>query len=210
VQPPLHGRANHFHVVSQPRNRPARMLQLGIAMLVLVSCMCLPVGPAAARGPTVSVSLGDSFISGQAGRWQGNSTDTLGSRSGTDRACVPAPLGCRYDIGQRLPGRTAPPGCARSDVAEILSARIGVQEMINVGCSGAATREHLSRLERGSAVQGRGSTGRPARTYRARAHGEADRAFDRRQRTSASKTSWSHACSRMRHEGARAFRPSRP
>jgi len=86
------------------------------------------------------VSIGDSFISGQAGRWQGNSTDTLGSRSGTDRACVPAPLGCRYDVGSVYLGGTAPPGCARSDVAEILSAHIGVQEMTNLGCSGAQTR----------------------------------------------------------------------
>lgn len=35
--------------------------------------------------PTV-VSMGDSFISGEAGRWQGNALNPLASRAGTDRA----------------------------------------------------------------------------------------------------------------------------
>jgi hypothetical protein len=111
---------------------------LALAPLVL---MLLAAAPAAASGPTASVSLGDSFISGQAGRWQGNSNDTLGTRSGTDRACVPIALGCRSEVGRVYLGGTAPPGCARSDVAEILSARIGVKEMINLACSGAQTPE---------------------------------------------------------------------
>ncbi len=125
-------------MAAQPTNRRRGVLPL---LLVLAGCLALPVGPAAARGPTASVSLGDSFISGQAGRWQGNSTDTRGSRSGTDRACVPAPFGCRYDTGRVYLGGTAPPGCARSDVAEILSASLGVQDEINLGCSGAQTKD---------------------------------------------------------------------
>ncbi|MGH2741055.1 MAG: GDSL-type esterase/lipase family protein, partial [Thermoleophilaceae bacterium] len=109
--------------------------------LLALSCLLLPGGTAAAAGPTAGVSLGDSFISGQGGRWQGNSNDSLGSRSGTDRACVPTTFGCRYETGRVYLGGTAPPGCARSDVAEILSARVGVQETINLGCSGAQTKE---------------------------------------------------------------------
>ncbi|MCM2393560.1 hypothetical protein NBG84_35700, partial [Streptomyces sp. CWNU-1] len=38
------------------------------------------------------ISRGDSFISGEAGRWQGNADTSLGSRYGTDRAaygCTP-------------------------------------------------------------------------------------------------------------------------
>ena len=94
-------------------------------------------GPGA--GPTAIVSLGDSFISGQAGRWQGNSNDVLGDRGGTDRACLRTPTGCRTDIGRVYLGGTKPPGCARSDVAEILSAAIPVAERVNLACSGAVT-----------------------------------------------------------------------
>lgn len=90
-------------------------------------------------GPTAIVSLGDSFISGQAGRWQGNSNDPLGSRGGTDRACLR--LGCSYDVGRIYLGGSRPPGCARSDVAEIRSAAIPVAERINLACSGGVTSE---------------------------------------------------------------------
>ena len=104
-----------------------------------MSCVALGASPALAAGPTASVALGDSFVSGQAGRWQGNSNNLLGSRDGTDRACTPVALGCRYDVGRVYLGATAPPGCARSDVAEILSAAIAVQRKINLACSGATT-----------------------------------------------------------------------
>jgi hypothetical protein len=107
--------------------------------------LAVAAGPAPAAeaapgaGPTAIVSLGDSFISGQAGRWQGNSNNALGSRAGTDRACVMSATGCRYDVGRVYLGGTRPPGCARSDVAEIHSARISVDERINLACSGAMT-----------------------------------------------------------------------
>jgi hypothetical protein len=102
--------------------------------------MLWTAGPAAAAGPTASVSLGDSFVSGQAGRWQGNSNDLFASRNGTDRACVVTTLGCRYEMNRVYLNGTAPPGCARSDVAEIRSARVDVEQTINLGCSGAQTR----------------------------------------------------------------------
>ncbi len=122
-----------------PVPRTHRGLALGSALIATLACLLLAAGAAAARGPTASVSLGDSFISGQAGRWQGNSTDALGNRGGTDRACVATPFGCRYERSRVYPGGTAPPGCARSDVAEILSARVGVSTEINIACSGAQT-----------------------------------------------------------------------
>ena len=88
-------------------------------------------------GPTAIVSLGDSFISGEAGRWQGNSLNLFGTRDGTDRAasCV---LGifCSYDAS-RVYGSTASNGCHRSDVSTIKSAGISVSEKINIACSGA-------------------------------------------------------------------------
>ncbi len=37
---------------------------------------------------TAIVSLGDSFISGEGGRWLGNGSEPFGTRSGTDRAAT--------------------------------------------------------------------------------------------------------------------------
>ena len=125
-------------------------LALIVAVLAVLS---LPM-PAAARGPTAAVSLGDSFIGGQAGRWQGNSTDSSGDRGGTDRACVATPFGCRYDTGRIYLGGTQPPGCARSDVAEILSASLRVQERINIACSGATTDKIFRASNGGRAFKG--------------------------------------------------------
>lgn len=111
------------------------------SLLLLICCAATAAGTAVAAGPTASVSLGDSFVSGQAGRWQGNSNELSAFRGGTDRACVPQPLGCRYDVGRVYLGGTAPPGCARSDVAPIRSADFGVQREFNIACSGATTNE---------------------------------------------------------------------
>lgn len=124
------------------------------SLLLLVCCSAMAAGPALAAGPTASVSLGDSFISGQAGRWQGNSNDLLAYRGGTDRACVPQALGCRYDVGRVYLGGTAPPGCARSDVAEIRSANVGVQREFNLACSGATTNEIFRAASGGKAFKG--------------------------------------------------------
>jgi hypothetical protein len=86
------------------------------------------------------VSLGDSYISGEGGRWLGNSNNPTGNRSGTDRACVPAPLiGCSSYDANRVYGATNATGCHRSDVAEILYNTIPAQLKVNFACSGAAT-----------------------------------------------------------------------
>ncbi|MFD8376401.1 GDSL-type esterase/lipase family protein [Streptomyces sp. NPDC059688] len=79
--------------------------------------------------------MGDSFISGEAGRWQGNSTDASGSRWGTDRAY----LNGTYDAA-RVYGWTASNGCHRSDVAEVVSSSTDVTETENIACSGATTQ----------------------------------------------------------------------
>jgi hypothetical protein len=99
-------------------------------------------------GPTAIVSLGDSFISGEAGRWNGNSLNMFGTRDGTDRAAR-CTLGifCSYDAA-RVYGPTAASGCHRSDVATIKSAGISVQEKINLACSGARS-VHIWRASQG-------------------------------------------------------------
>lgn len=87
---------------------------------------------------TAIVSLGDSFISGEAGRWAGNANSGSPGFDGTDRAHVgPGPA----DPELVYPGTDAN-GCHRSDVAPIRSTSIPVDVAINVACSSART-EHI-------------------------------------------------------------------
>ncbi|HWB69744.1 MAG TPA: GDSL-type esterase/lipase family protein [Solirubrobacterales bacterium] len=112
---------------------------------VLVVSMTLPAlappAPAAASpgsGPTAIVSLGDSFISGEGGRWLGNAVSLLGTRSGTDRAAYGCGSwgACAHDP-HLVYGHSEDSGCHRSDVAPLLSAPIGVAVKANLACSGA-------------------------------------------------------------------------
>ncbi|WP_267243976.1 GDSL-type esterase/lipase family protein [Streptomyces sp. PR69] len=96
------------------------------------------VGAAAASpgyGPTAVVSMGDSYVSGEAGRWQGNSLTNSGSRDGTDRAWT----GSGYDPSL-VYGETAANGCHRSDSAEVHGVAGAADTVVNIACSGAATR----------------------------------------------------------------------
>jgi lysophospholipase L1-like esterase len=116
------------------RNHVARFLTL--VALLLASVITLGAKPALARTPTSAVSLGDSYISGEAGRWQGNSIDPAGSRDGTDRAFT----GTGYDLSRVYMPPSDTNGCHRSDVAEIRSASLPVDKSINIACSGAVTQ----------------------------------------------------------------------
>ena len=101
---------------------------------------------------SATVTLGDSFISGEAGRWQGNANATLGSRNGTDRAWIRTWYGGFYDADRVYIGGSDDNDCHRSDVAEVLSATITVHEEINLSCSGART-EHVFRAAAGGAMR---------------------------------------------------------
>jgi lysophospholipase L1-like esterase len=110
-----------------------------IAALALLAFL-LAAAPAAAR-PTAIVALGDSFISGEGGRWLGNGSEPFGTRSGTDRAAYGCgALGCEYDPA-RVYGASEANDCHRSDVAPIESAPIAVDETVNLACSGAKARD---------------------------------------------------------------------
>lgn len=110
-----------------------------ITALALVA-FALAVAPASAR-PTAIVSMGDSFISGEGGRWLGNGSEPLGTRSGTDRAAYGCgTLGCEYEPA-RVYGSSEADNCHRSDVAPIVSAPIAVDEKVNLACSGAKARD---------------------------------------------------------------------
>jgi hypothetical protein len=97
---------------------------------LVLALVALAALPAAARANTV-VALGDSAISGEAGRWAGN---TNGSTSRTD-ALGPTAY---FDAGSG----EAIPGCHRSKSAEV---RIGGGvDSVNLACSGARTSTHTS------------------------------------------------------------------
>jgi lysophospholipase L1-like esterase len=119
-----------------------------IAALAIVAFV-LAAAPAAAR-PTAIVSMGDSFISGEGGRWLGNGSEPFGTRSGTDRAAYDCgALGCEYDPA-RVYGASEANDCHRSDVAPIVSAPIEVDEKVNLACSGAKARDLWPAVEGGT------------------------------------------------------------
>jgi hypothetical protein len=103
----------------------------------IASFVILPAVARAATGPTAIAALGDSFISGEGGRWLGNGSEPLGTRSGTDRAAFGCDGWiCQYDPA-RVYGSSEENGCHRSDVAPVLSVPIAVERKVNLACSGA-------------------------------------------------------------------------
>jgi hypothetical protein len=113
--------------------------RIAITGALLVSLTVPGAGLAEAatdRRPLAVVSLGDSYIAGNAGRWLGNSPDNADDRRGTDRAFVALPEP-HYDP-TLVYGDTVD-GCWRSDVAEINHVRFPGVRTINLACSGATT-----------------------------------------------------------------------
>lgn len=114
-------------------------------LLVVATCLAsgIPTAVAQARPtahPTAIVSLGDSYIAGNAGRWLGNSDTFTSSRDGTDRAWVTDSV---YDPSRvYLEGSAG--SCFDSDVAEVRSAQIPVADKVNLACSGAGTADIYS------------------------------------------------------------------
>jgi hypothetical protein len=121
-----------------------RRFFIAAAAVTLVGSLAAPAGAQSASGghgrrPTAVVSLGDSYISGEAGRWKGNSADPAAGYQGTDR-------------GAQVYSDTN--GCHRSDVAEIVSAGLPVRNAINLACSGARTVHVLRASAGGVAFKG--------------------------------------------------------
>ncbi|MDH6108993.1 hypothetical protein P3T36_007136 [Kitasatospora sp. MAP12-15] len=117
--------------------------------LCATSLLALSVPAQAASLPTASVSMGDSYISGEAGRWQGNSDTADGSRDGTDRSWN----GSSYDPAE-IYGSTYASGCDRSDSAEVRSATGIAQNQINLACSGATTANVFTAADGGQGLKG--------------------------------------------------------
>ncbi|MFE4602807.1 GDSL-type esterase/lipase family protein [Kitasatospora indigofera] len=131
-------------------SRTRRLLAAVLALPLLGTGLLAAAAPArAATGPTASVTMGDSYISGEAGRWKGNSVTTSGSRAGTDRSWT----GSAYDPA-RVYGPTYASGCDRSDVAEVRSAPALAQTQINLACSGAVTANVYRAANGGQSYKG--------------------------------------------------------
>ncbi len=113
--------------------RPARLLTLAAALTAAIALLATALSPPAhAEGPGSGspwvASLGDSYISGEAGRWAGNTNessskvDALGSSAYYDNAS---------GTGETIEG------CHRSKSAEVYIG--GGVSGINLACSGAKT-----------------------------------------------------------------------
>ncbi|MFF0479246.1 GDSL-type esterase/lipase family protein [Streptomyces sp. NPDC004284] len=130
---------------------PHRALRALLALCTAAGLASVAAPTAAAApgaGPTAVVTMGDSYISGEAGRWQGNSLTNSGSRNGTDRAWT----GSAYDPS-RVYGATAG-GCDRSDTSEVKSAGPIASSLINLACSGATTKNVFRASQGGEAYKG--------------------------------------------------------
>ena len=109
------------------------MRKLAVVMSLLAGSVALPIangGVAHADGPGVGapwvVSLGDSYISGEGGRWAGNSVDAGGAAAYFDNG------GTSETIAR----------CHRSTAAEIKIG--GGANSMNLACSGARTSTFTS------------------------------------------------------------------
>ncbi|AWZ04788.1 MULTISPECIES: hypothetical protein [unclassified Streptomyces] len=96
------------------RTRTAALLTaavLGLAGLSVPQATARASAASPPSGPAVAVAMGDSFISGEAGRWLGNTDRYDGSRNGTDRAWTG---GSKYDPAKVYGASGAVGGCHRS------------------------------------------------------------------------------------------------
>ncbi|MFD9075763.1 ricin-type beta-trefoil lectin domain protein, partial [Streptomyces lasiicapitis] len=99
--------------------------------------------------PRATVSMGDSFISGEGGRWQGNANTSAKGSWGTDRGAGGPQLDVKIENGSDF--------CHRSDVAEIKGADIdGVpkERRFNIACSGARTQHVIDQAQGDGNAQG--------------------------------------------------------
>ncbi|WP_338674338.1 GDSL-type esterase/lipase family protein [Streptomyces sp. SCSIO 30461] len=136
-----------FHIA--PLRLPAAALTSTLLLTTALTGGATPAQASTSSAQTAVVSMGDSFISGEAGRWQGNSNTQSGSRSGTDRAYS----GGGYDPA-KIYGSTYASGCDRSDSAEVLSATGIADVAINLACSGATTDHVFRAVNGGESLKG--------------------------------------------------------
>lgn len=133
-------------------------IRRSVGLVVVLACGVLagaqPADASPTSGPTAAVSLGDSYISGEAGRWAGNSVSPTPGNDGTDRACKPDGPTCQVDKTRVYEKGTEDGGCHRSDTAEIKSASLPVDERIDLSCSGGVTKNIFRASQGGKGQNG--------------------------------------------------------
>jgi lysophospholipase L1-like esterase len=119
----------------------SRGLAVAVAFAAATALATSPTARAVDK-PAAVVSLGDSYISGEAGRWRGNALNDEGTKWGTDLATKCEAGSCTTDP-TRVYGdtHTSTNMCHRSTSAEVISAAIADVVPINLACSGATTRD---------------------------------------------------------------------
>ena len=132
-------------------------------MTALLAATLAGVGPDVAQAQTTSgdggiaVAMGDSFISGEAGRWQGNSNHWRHDVDGTDRAAQQNRWGWWQYLPATVYGSSHWNACHRSDVSPITwideGVIAGVDEVVNLACSGAETHHITTNRYRGEDPQ---------------------------------------------------------
>ncbi|NEC65506.1 GDSL-type esterase/lipase family protein [Streptomyces sp. SID9727] len=150
-------------MITSPSTRSKALAAAAATVCVLTVSGALPASASASRTASAApaeapllVSVGDSFISGEAGRWAGNSNRSADGYSGTDRAWNPA-------TGKSDPywvyGSSYDNGCNRSDVAEVQSVTLDVSRL-NLACSGATSKAVLLPESGGEPFKGERSQAR--------------------------------------------------
>lgn len=122
------------------RGAPIAVTTLLLALLLCAGLLALRAMPARADGPGVGApwvtSLGDSYISGEAGRWAGNTNE---SSSEIDALGETAYYDNSTNTAETIPG------CHRSKSAEVYIG--GAVNGKNLACSGAKTYSFTSEEE---------------------------------------------------------------
>jgi hypothetical protein len=123
-------------LASSKAQRRARLVALVTIPLAISFAGFVGATPAQADGPGVGaahiVTLGDSYISGEAGRWAGNTNDGEQYHDAGGSATY-------FDNATRT--AEAINRCHRSTAAEVF---IGVAAATNLACSGATTSTHVT------------------------------------------------------------------
>ncbi|MEY9949241.1 hypothetical protein [Kitasatospora sp. GAS1066B] len=129
--------------------RLSHQIAVVASLVVSAAAVTVPAPAAADDRPSSIVSLGDSYIAGNGGRWLGNSTSLLSDRNGTDRAWSQS----GYDA-HRVYGTSYDNNCYRSDVSEIRSTPVVVDQKINLACSATKSVNLLSSASGGQSFRG--------------------------------------------------------
>ncbi len=118
-----------------------------VALLAGSAVVAQPASADLAPRPTAAVMLGDSFASGEGGRWEGNSKRDSGNRGNTDKAAYldnpngGADFHWYYDPKRVYEPESVDNACHRSLSAPIHQVK-GFDKTINLACSGALNK-HL-------------------------------------------------------------------